>query len=176
MPIATDKTTMLERTRDGWWRLQQALELLEENEMTEIQMQGNWTVKDILAHIAFWEDRLLLRLSDALAGRPMERQPGGLSEADVDALNEENYRNHAHLDLHTVLGKSAEIHNSLIGALTRLPEDPLDDFYTIWWGGEPPWAIIAGDTYEHYEEHLSAIEAYLERTGKPGPKNPKGEV
>jgi hypothetical protein len=111
-----------------------------------------------------------------MANRPTPRPEGGLSEAEVDALNEENYHRHALLDFHTVLGKSAEIHASLMDALMRLPEDPLDDFYTVWWGGEPPWAIIAGDTYEHYKEHLSAIEAYLERTGKPGPKNPKGEV
>jgi hypothetical protein len=176
MALATDKSTLLERTTTGWARLQRALEMMTEQEMTEIQIEGNWTVKDVLAHIAFWEDRLLLRLSDMLAGRPVERQPGGLSDADVDTLNEENYREHVDLDLHTVLGKSAEIHNSLMDALTGLPDDPLDEFYTVWWGGEPPWAILAGDTYEHYEEHLPAMEAYLERTGKPGQKNPKGDV
>ncbi|MBX2998372.1 MAG: ClbS/DfsB family four-helix bundle protein [Caldilineaceae bacterium] len=176
MALATDKSTLLERANAGWSRLQRALEMLTEKEMTEFQIDGNWTVKDILAHIAFWEDRLLLRVSDALAGRPVERQPGGLSEAAVDTLNEENYRAHADLDLHTVLGKSAEIHNSLMDALMRLPEDPLDDFYTVWWGGEPPWAILAGDSYAHYEEHLTAIEAYLERRDKPGSQNAKGEV
>lgn len=176
MVLATDKETLLERATAGWSRLQLALEMMTENEMVELQIDGKWTVKDILAHIAFWEDRLLLRVSDALAGRPVERQPGGLSEAEVDALNEENYRAHVGLDLHTVLGKSAEIHNSLMDALMRLPDDPYDDFYTVWWGGEPPWAILAGDTYAHYEEHLPAIEAYLERQGKQGPKNPKGAI
>lgn len=176
MTLATDKPTMLERTQDGWSRLLRAVELMTENEMTEIQLEGRWTVKDILSHIAFWEDRLLLRLTDALAGRPAPRPEGGLTEGQVDALNEENYHNQAALDIHTILARSAEIHASLMEQLVRLPDDPHDEFYTVWWGGEPPWALIAGDTYEHYEEHLPAIEAYLERTGKPGQKNPKGDV
>jgi hypothetical protein len=46
-----------------------------------------------------------------------------------------------------------------------MPEDDLmnpDRF--AWSQGEPLWEAIAGDTYEHYHEHIAQIQAWLAKS------------
>jgi hypothetical protein len=165
MPIATDKSTMLEAVTNGWWRFQRALEQFTETEMDEVRIQGNWTVKDIVAHIAFWERNLLNRLDRIEAGLPPDGSDEGYTAADIDRLNLENYQAHQQSYLHEVLAEAAATHEALFTVLIHLPEDSADERF---------WQMIAGDTYEHYEEHLQEFEAYLQRTGKPGLEYPEG--
>ncbi len=172
MQIATNKDEMLVQARNGWWRFQRALAQLEQNEMTESPIEGNWTVKDIIAHIAFWEQNLLTWMQETIDGRPLSRPEGGLTEETVDALNAENYRRNELRSIHEVLADAAAIHEALMDALLHIPEDPNDERYRVWRSGEPPWELIAGDTYAHYEEHIGPIEEYLIRSGKPGPETP----
>lgn len=172
MQIATNKDDMLVQVRDGWWRFQRALAQLEQNEMTDIPIEENWTVKDVVAHITFWESNLLTWMQETTEGRPISRPEEGLTDEKVDALNAENYRRNELRSIHDVLADAQETHQALMDVLLHLPEDPKDERYHAWRNGEPPWELIAGDTYEHYEEHIGPIEAYLLKSGKPGPKTP----
>jgi hypothetical protein len=176
MDLATDKTTMLQRVRNGRWRLERALEHFTEPELKQLHIQGNWTLKDILGHITFWERNLIEWLRQAEAGYPPDRPETGLSDAEVDRMNQASYEAYAEAFLHDVLAASANTHQELMEILLRLPEDPYDERYHVWPDGKPPWQLIAGNTYEHYEEHLQPIQEYLERAGNPGPEYPKGEI
>jgi hypothetical protein len=156
MPIATDKSTMIEAVTNGWWRFQRALEQFTETEMDEVRIQDNWTVKDIVAHIAFWERNLLNRLDRIEAGQPPVSSDEGYTTADIDRLNLENYQAHQQSYLHEVLAEAAATHEALFSVLLRLPEGSGDERF---------WQMIAGDTYEHYQEHLQSFEEYFRQTG-----------
>ena len=170
MDVATDKSTMLAQTNRAWWRLQKALAGLAQIEMTGIHIENNWTVKDIIAHITFWERNLLDWLRQAEQGQSPNLPAAGFTDEIIDRMNEENYHKHAQRFIHDVLADAAEVHEALMDALLRLPEDPDDARYKVWHNGKPPWALIAGNTYAHYEEHLQSIEAYLNRTGRSAEK------
>jgi hypothetical protein len=173
MELATDKSTMLEQVRNGWWRLQNVLDQLTQNEMNDVHVEDRWTVKDVIAHLAFWESNLLGWLNEAAQGQRPSRPDSGLTDPVIDEMNAANYRAHVHRPIHDVLKDAAETHEALMEALLHLPEDPNDRSYRVWENEEQPWSVIAGNTYEHYEEHIEPIEAYVNRTGKPGPAYPK---
>lgn len=62
-----------------------------------------------------------------------------------------------HID--DVLADMERTHIALVDAVDRLPEEALFDARRFpWTGGEPLLVAIAGDTYEHYSEHLCNIQ------------------
>lgn len=124
---------------------------------------GQWAVKDHLAHIAVW-DLSLLALLD---GADMRKAMGvSATAADVDAINEEVWLAHRHDTAAQALAFSRDSHEKLmrrLGAMSDAdlrrsynhyqpndPRDPNDDRPVVEW--------VAGDTYDHYAEHMRYIQ------------------
>ncbi len=62
----------LARLAESRRALHQALDGLSEEEMTQVQVEGVWTVKDVLRHIASWEEICLEPLRHYVDGGPFE--------------------------------------------------------------------------------------------------------
>jgi hypothetical protein len=46
-----------------------------------------------------------------------------------------------------------------------MPEDDLINPGRFAWSqGRPLWLLVAGDTYEHYQEHIAQIQEWLATT------------
>ena len=89
----------------------------------------------------------------------------GLGEPsdDVDAINEAIRRLHQDETPQEILKYFWETHAQLIAALDRLSDADLQEPYAAYQPGEPEerrpvagW--VAGNTYEHYAEHLGWIK------------------
>jgi len=129
----------------------------------ELKGSGRWAVKDHLAHIAAWELSLLALFDgkDRLKAMGVE----GAAD-DTDAINEAVWLAHRDDDAEQALAFSRDTHEHLmsrIGAMSdedlRLsynhyqpndPRDPGDDRPVVDW--------VAGNTYEHYDEHAGWIK------------------
>jgi hypothetical protein len=48
---------------------------------------------------------------------------------------------------------------------TMRDEDLFDPNRFAWRRGSPLWDLVAGDTYEHYNEHMQSIQQWLARSG-----------
>jgi uncharacterized protein DUF1706 len=124
---------------------------------------GQWAVKDHLVHIAAWELSLLALLD----GEDMRTAMGvpGVAE-DLDSINEAIWLAHRDESAQQVLAFCRESHAKLMGRLGAMtdsdlrrsynhyqpndPRDPGDDRPVVEW--------VAGDTYEHYAEHIRYID------------------
>jgi hypothetical protein len=54
-----------------------------------------------------------------------------------------------------------ETHAAFVRAVEELPDDALFDADCFSWaGGEPLAVAVAGDTYEHYPEHIRNIQRW----------------
>src|SRR5262245_23798530 len=83
-----DKTELLNNMRAGRARLESALAQVSQEQMTVPGLEGGWSVKDLLAHIEFWERRATTLFRILMRGEQPESQ---VDDASVDALNAKVY-------------------------------------------------------------------------------------
>lgn len=118
---------------------------------------GEWAVRDILAHMAFWEEHASQRLRLIAQGRAEGIHYYGSEE--IDDINAQVF---AERRPWTV----AEAEQALRLARQHLLEDLAaltDDQFGSSPAGIPVLAWLAADTFEHDQEHLPQIRAWLLR-------------
>jgi uncharacterized protein (TIGR03083 family) len=146
------KAELIEKVRAARAEWEALLAQIDPEHMGEPGVTSDWSVKDIVAHIGFWERSVL----DGL--RTGER---GL-QGEVDEINERVFRTNRDRPLDQVLAEAREIYRDLLAAIEALPEDaPTAPYRFTWTGGRPVWVVIAGNTYWHYPEHGESIRAWL---------------
>ncbi len=122
---------------------------------------GEWSVKDIVAHVAAWERRAVAWLKAVQVGTWPEPPdwPVNLSE---DGLNAWIYAANRGRRVQDVLNESRQGFDELIEALELVPEQDLSAIGRFaWLEGKSLIASIGGNTFEHYRVHAEAIGAWL---------------
>ncbi|HEY9074908.1 MAG TPA: ClbS/DfsB family four-helix bundle protein [Anaerolineaceae bacterium] len=133
--------------------------------MIEPGAVGKWSLKDLLAHIAVHEERMLEWLRARLRGeQPAAPQPYALPAPLIDEINEQIYQEHAATPLAEVLERFSEVHRRVQDWLASASEaDLFDPLRYRLDGGEPLWAAVAANTCDHYAEHGADLQAWLKR-------------
>ncbi|HET7420558.1 MAG TPA: ClbS/DfsB family four-helix bundle protein [Candidatus Dormibacteraeota bacterium] len=156
----------VEKIDRGWSELSSLVDALGADGLTR-SVTGGWAVKDHLVHIAAWELSLLALLN----GHDRKKAMGVPQASDeTDALNEAVWLLHRHETPDQVLKFSRDTHAALMARVRGMsdadlrrsynhyqpddPRDPGDDRPVIEW--------IAGDTYDHYAEHIRWINQLME--------------
>ena len=164
-PAPRNKADLLELVRREYAALEQVLGRLSEAQMTK-PIDGSWSTKDILAHVAAWQQILF---GFHIGGRPFEQAAPGIAanyQTDgVDAINEALYQRDRSRPLAEVLDAFRRSHQQILATIEGMSESELFRPYTPV-GRDPSsggqlvnW--IAGDTYEHYMEHRETIAKVL---------------
>ncbi len=121
---------------------------------------GEWSVKDIIAHVT-WGERETVELlqAHALAGSDLWNLP----QDDRNAVVFEENRDRP---LHEVLAEAQQVYAQLLVVLGTLSEEDLTDprRFRNMPANWIPWKIIAGCSYEHYQQHTPSIRAWLDQT------------
>lgn len=163
------KAALIDNLRTKQTAMEQALEMLSEQQMTTPGVVGAWSIKDVLAHISAWERILLGRLQAAAknAMPAVSWAPDGplfteLSDTNVDSINNEFYQHNKDRSLQDVLTEFHTLALRIVDALQQLSDDTLTDAQRFTWTFDRPlWNFIPGDSYEHVDEHLAEIQAWL---------------
>jgi uncharacterized damage-inducible protein DinB len=145
------KAELLDRVRATHTRLERALAGLSPAQLEADATVGGWSVKATLGHITWWEQVAL----HALRGEPDENILPG-EEWDTDRANAilfERNRVRALDDVLTAFGVS---YAELLRALEAMDPARLDKPGPY---GDPLYELLAGNTFQHYDEHAAAIEA-----------------
>lgn len=156
--VPMNKAALIQQIRGERARLLQALEGLTPEEMSREPVFGEWTVKDILAHIAVWQGRLITILFQLEQGRRPKDLT--LTEAEVNALNERFYREQKDRPLERVLADFHGTHQQLLKRLERFSEEDLNQPGRFPGLPEPLWKLVAAETFEHDAEHRADIERW----------------
>jgi uncharacterized protein (TIGR03083 family) len=152
------KEELIAAIETAWERLQAALGDLSDEQMTRQPVTGRWTIKDLLAHIAVWESRLVTNLYKVERGVPPEVN---ITPAQVDRLNEQFYREQKDRPLERVLEDIHAVHLALLNRLESMPDNVLTDPRQFkWMKGQPLGSLVAEDSFEHYREHAEEIEQW----------------
>ena len=125
------KKALLESIQAERKRLDQTLSVLTEVQLIQPGVVGEWSIKDTLAHLTAWEQRLLQRVR----GKP-ER---GV-ELSTPNFNAQVFRENRNRTLVDVQAESQRSYSAVV----RLAEN-LSDLEVQQW-----WSAFAFNTYGHY--------------------------
>jgi len=153
-----DKNELLRTLSESRYELDRALADVAPIEMTTPAVVGEWSIKDIIAHIT-WSVKETVGMLEAkaLAGSPLWR----LSEEERNAAVYEQNRVRP---LQEVLYESQQAHRRLIDLVIEMPEKDLlqADWFAALPGGEwPPWRVIQVNVSDHYSHHTRDIHSWL---------------
>ncbi len=139
----------------------QLLELLEGLDDVQIAapgLDGAWSVKDHLSHIAAWERMVVAHPVDGSDAEVAGMDATSYEAATLDELNDQLYRLHRDRTADQVRGEFHAAHASILSYIERMPEEELSAPY---WDdqadGKTVLDKLAGDTYLHYGEHAEWI-------------------
>jgi uncharacterized damage-inducible protein DinB len=150
------KEEVLARLAKSRQALHQAIEGLSEEEMTQIQVEGVWTIKDILGHIASWEETCLEPLRCYADGGPFEVEV----IKDYMAWNDEQAARKRDVPLDAILDELATIRQGLVEAASRLSTEQWEQIVPFSWGGEGTMAEVLDVFYRHELEHVCSIQQW----------------
>lgn len=159
----------LRAERAGWEAL---LEEVGTARLAAPGVAGDWSVKDVLAHLAAYQRAWGARLRWAATGVP----PTTREMFDVDSLPEdagtwtEDQQNaaihaqYASLAAPVVLAMWRETFDRLTEGVAALPEEDLTTPGRFPWADHRPLAeALAGDTYRHARGHAADVRVWLGR-------------
>lgn len=169
-PVPLDKSEFLARVESSWLRLMGFVEALTPARLSEPRDAAGWTVKDHLAHLAAWERGIISLLHDRPRHEGMGVDASLYFDDDLDALNEGIRQSTEDIPLGTVLDDLQLTHANLVAQIESIPNEDLQRTYS-WFlpeetGADDGRSIlfrVAGNTFEHYDEHLPWMTAILER-------------
>jgi hypothetical protein len=153
----------IDRERDAWETL---LAEVGEARMFEPGAMGDWTFKDLVAHITGWRSRALQRLEAAARGQPEPAPPWPGNLATDDVINDWIYERNRDRFLGEVVDESRESYARLAEIIQMLPDEALTDSNRFpWMEGEALGpAIASGSFFSHlHEEHEPEIREWLRR-------------
>jgi hypothetical protein len=148
---------MIDTIQNTWTTWETLLTQIEQEQLTQPGVAGDWSLKDIIAHITWHEQEMVgLITAHALVGSELWNLP-------TDERNAAIYEEVRNEPLEQVLAESAEIHQQLLEALPSLSDEDLADASSFpnmppdW----QPWMLIAQNTYEHYQDHIQDVQRWL---------------
>ena len=163
--LPRDSADLLARIQSEWAALNQAIAGLNDEQMNTPDA-GGWSVKDNLAHLAAWEQFMLQHyLQRHPAHEAMQVDEATwktLDEIGINAILHE--RNQARL-VSDVLADRRRSHEQVVAALERMPfADLIKPLYPDDPKARPLIGWVIGNTYEHYQEHRTTIEAWIKKS------------
>jgi hypothetical protein len=147
------KKEFIEKIREAHREWEAVLAGLDEAQMLQPHTCGEWSVKDVVAHITWHEKEMASVLKErALKGSDLWNLTIDERNATICAENKDR-------PLGDVLAESGRVFQSLMEYLLPLTDEDLTDpgrFNEMppdW----NPWEVIASNTFEHYPDHIVDI-------------------
>ena len=105
--------------------LEQSLSNLSEQEMLLAGVVGEWSVKDIPAHLKAWEELLLIWYRAGIQGTAPDIESVGMSAKAIAAVNERFFHQYENWPLERVLIESQISYEKTLSAIEAIPEEDI---------------------------------------------------
>lgn len=157
MQQSARKASILEQIRSTHAPLEALLASIDDARMTQPGVNGEWSVKDILAHITWWEQHLLRRMRTGQDDLYVE---GVDARSATDRANAEVFAANRDRPLADIRAEFDASYRELLATIEAMSDDELapDDMYEA----------ISWDTFRHYPEHTATLTAWLDLTSSGG--------
>ena len=134
--------------------------------LIEPGVEGDWSLKDIIAHLTYYETWAADSLLAIRRGEP--RPPAEYKELELDDRNALIYERNRGKPLTEVLSESQVSYQRSLTAVQGMHDEDLHDpaFTRV---PDADWTIfdlLEGDTFEHYRDHIMSVRAWLDRVAE----------
>src|SRR4051812_47019619 len=115
-----NREQLLQKLDKAWTALKESYAGLTGSQLTEPGVTGDWSVKDLLAHVTTWEEETLEHLPLIIEGGkpPLYATIGG-----IDVFNAQSIEKKRSLSLPEVLRQLDETHHRLTNYIESVPEE-----------------------------------------------------
>jgi hypothetical protein len=140
--------------------------------MDEPGVNGDWSMKDLVAHLTGWNRRLVASIKAALRGEPEPPPPWPAHLKGDDEINAWIYETNRGRSVRQVLDVSDQVFQELLAVFKEFPEDVQIDivnkgqqvYYLVRLGDQ---RVEPGEFYDHFhDDHEADVRAWLARIGK----------
>ena len=164
------KTQLIKTLQSNYAALETALAGLSSITIANTPIHNQWTIKDILAHLAHWENLEANWISTVTAGqRPQLYEPDyqwdesdfKIRAAAIDKSNAHYLIQNKSIPLDRVLTNFRQTQQNMLTACHQLPSQALTDPSILFWIAvevpRKPWLPIPVNSHEHYHDHTQWI-------------------
>ena len=149
--MAASKEQTLSEINRSWFEFQELVSQTPIDRMRETPAVGDWSVNDLLGHIATWEvetmDSIRQFLDDPNQGIRK------YSDEEIDVFNRDRLAAKGHMGAEDLLLDLEETHARLMAYLASLPQEAFQQADIEW--------RIRLDTSGHYQEHGVDLRRWL---------------
>lgn len=155
------KVEILTRLEDAYSRLETTLAPLSWAQMVEPGVAGYWSVKDIIAHLIFWNQHPVNEVQAALSDEMYEFD----HSRDIDLINGEAVLVYRDSSIEEALDAFRDSYQAVRDTISSLPDSAFEsDADITGLLGDTIHGTFADNTYEHYALHLDQIQSWVTRT------------
>lgn len=148
---AKTKKGLLDSIRSTREILEKKFTKLTPEQMVWPGSMGEWSVKDILAHLVDWEQRFISWYKAGLQGEVPITPAPGFTWRELPRLNHEWYQRHKNDSLENVLEQFAQSYQEIYTLVEGMSEQEIfEEKYYEWTGSSPLLIWIAANTSSHY--------------------------
>jgi hypothetical protein len=163
-----DKSELLRGLRE---RNQQWLAVLDEvgpARMEQPGVIGDWSMKDLVAHLTVWNRRLVAGLHAAQRGEPEPGPPWSPDLQTEDEINAWIYESERRRPLPDLLAEMHRLFEQILAWAEDLPDDVKmarvePSYYLVWMNDR---RLLPGEFFDHFhDDHEPDVRAWLAREG-----------
>ena len=149
-----NRQQLLTRIETAWIAFRASYDGLSDAQLSELGVTGDWSVKDLIAHVTIWEEEALKHLPHIMEGGRPPRY--SVTYGGIDAFNERMVAERSSLPFAEVLRQQADAHQRLLDFVQTIPDEQIATETRT-------RRRIRLDTYSHYPIHTQAILEWRER-------------
>ncbi len=127
------------------------------------QIYPNWTLKQMLDHIAGWDDAVIASLRAHVDGKV----PGTPADRGIDYYNDQTVTTRESLDFTHTLSEFKTSRLLLKQIINAMPDNKLAEPLIVPWGSKGTVSEIIEIFAEHEEIHTADILRWLENPNQP---------
>ncbi|MHA1956140.1 MAG: ClbS/DfsB family four-helix bundle protein [Candidatus Thorarchaeota archaeon] len=162
MKMRWNKERIIESIHTERRRLEKNLSSLSDADMLEPGVIGEWSVKDIMAHLFDWEQRFLGWYEAGLRGEVPETPAPGLEWSQLRILNQKVFEKHQTRTLDDIKTEFQTSFERVLDTVDGISEEDIFVAGRFAWTGKDTLAgFVLANTANHYRWAKTRIRRWL---------------
>jgi hypothetical protein len=163
------KSELLDWLREEYRQWEAFLDQVGTARMEQPGVNGDWSMKDIVAHLTGWNRWLVLRLQAAGRSEPEPPPPWPAHIQTEDEINAWIYESNRGRSVREVIDETHQVHQQLLAVIEGLPgelqiEHIEPAYYLVWVNDK---RFPASEFFDHFhDDHEPDVRAWLAREEK----------
>ena len=157
------KSELLNWLQEEYRQWEAFLEQIDPARMEQPGLNGDWSMKDLVAHLTGWQPRLITRIQAAQRREAEPPPPWPAHLQTEDEINAWIYETNHGRPVQEILDESRRVFQQLLAVMEGLPDDVrIDPAYHLVWLDDQRFP--AGEFFDHFhDDHEPDVRAWMAR-------------